>query len=75
MSSGTKEATYPLDTGGVVYLAWPEGINSNEIEDLENWMQTMMRKMKRAAESASSDPPLSAQHSANRQQGEQGDDE
>ena len=48
MSSGTKEATLPLDTG-MLYIAWPENIRPDEIEDVENWMQMMIRKMKRSA--------------------------
>jgi hypothetical protein len=52
MQAGAKEATLPLDTG-VVYISWPENISRDEIDDVENWMQLMIRKMKRSTESAS----------------------
>jgi hypothetical protein len=46
---GTKEDTYTLDDGQAVVLQWPEAISPDECEDLELWLQMMIRKVKRAA--------------------------
>jgi hypothetical protein len=51
MQPGTKEDTYTLDEGQVV-IQWPERIGAEEIEDVEGWMQIVIRKMKRTAQKA-----------------------
>jgi hypothetical protein len=51
MQPGTKEDTYTLDDGQVV-IQWSERIGAEEIEDVESWMQIVIRKMKRAAQKA-----------------------
>ncbi|HEY7313171.1 MAG TPA: hypothetical protein VH643_27730 [Gemmataceae bacterium] len=49
MQTGIKEDVYTLDQGQVVVL-WPEKIDSGEIADVEDWMQLVIRKMKRSAQ-------------------------
>lgn len=53
MHPGTKEDNYTLKHGEVV-LQWPDRIPSDEYEDLEAWLQLMIRKVKR---SVSDEPP------------------
>ena len=55
MQAGTIEANLPVDAGAV-YIAWPDSIGTDEIEDVENWLQMMIRKMKRTASTSSSRP-------------------
>jgi hypothetical protein len=49
MQTGTKEATLPLDTGAV-FITWPEHISPDEIEDVESWLEVILRKIKRSAD-------------------------
>lgn len=49
MQAGVKEDTYTLDEGQVV-IQWPERIDAEEIEDVQSWMQIVIRKMKRTAQ-------------------------
>jgi hypothetical protein len=47
MQPGMKEDTYTLGDGQVV-IQWPDKIAPEEYEDLETWMQLMIRKVKRS---------------------------
>jgi hypothetical protein len=54
--AGTIEANLPVDAGAV-YIAWPDNIGEDEIEDVESWLQMMVRKMRRSASQAAKDQP------------------
>lgn len=47
MQAGMKEDTYTLGDGQVV-IQWPDSIAPEEYEDLETWLQLMIRKVKRS---------------------------
>ncbi len=50
MQTGLKEDVYTLDQGQVVAIQWPEKIDAGEIEDVADWMQLVIKKMKRSAQ-------------------------
>jgi len=50
MQAGVKEDVYTLDQGQAVTIQWPERINAGEIEDIEDWMQLVIKKMKRSVQ-------------------------
>lgn len=50
MQAGVKEDVYTLDQGQAVTVLWPERISEGEIADVEDWMQLVIRKMKRSAQ-------------------------
>jgi hypothetical protein len=55
MQAGMKEATLPLDVGEVV-VQWPEQISPDEVEDIEGWIEVVIRKIKRAAQARGEEP-------------------
>jgi hypothetical protein len=55
MQPGMKEAVLPLGEGDVV-VRYPERISSQSLEDLEDWMQLMIRRMKRSVVDEGSEP-------------------
>jgi hypothetical protein len=55
MDTAIKEAVCPLDVGEVV-LKWPANISAEEIEDVETWMELMVKKIKRTAQARNEDP-------------------
>jgi hypothetical protein len=54
MPTGTIEVNYPVDAG-MVYIAWPENIGPDEIEEVESWVQMMLKRMKRSADAQLND--------------------
>ena len=48
MQPGTKEDVYTLEAGDLV-VHWPERIDPEEVEDIESWMEMVVRKIKRAS--------------------------
>jgi hypothetical protein len=55
MQSGMREAVLPLAEGDVV-VRYPERISPQSFEDLEDWMQLMIRRMKRAVADEGDEP-------------------
>lgn len=49
VQSGMKEDVFTLPDGQVV-LQWPENIDPDELEDVQSWMEMMVRKIKRYAQ-------------------------
>jgi hypothetical protein len=47
MATGSKEDVSTLSSGDAL-LQWPERITPDEYEDLEGWLQLMLRKLKRS---------------------------
>jgi hypothetical protein len=45
---GTDKATLPLDSGPVM-LTWPENIDKDGVEDMEEWFKVVMRRLRRKA--------------------------
>jgi hypothetical protein len=56
MQPGMKEAVLPLTEGDVI-VRYPDRISTQSFEDLEDWMQLMIRRMKRAVGDESSHQP------------------
>lgn len=56
MQPGIKEDVFSLDEGAVV-LQWPERLSKASAEDLQDWLELIGRKIRRAASSAASDAP------------------
>jgi hypothetical protein len=54
MATGSKEDVFTLASGDAV-LQWPERITSDEYEDLEGWLQLMLRKLKRSVVATSAE--------------------
>lgn len=46
-SRGTKEDVYTL-SGGDAVLQWPESISEEEYEEIADWLQLLLKKMKRS---------------------------
>jgi hypothetical protein len=47
--AGFKEAVLPLHSGAMV-VRWPERLSPDEVQDVEDWIPILVRKMKRAAQ-------------------------
>jgi hypothetical protein len=47
VQAGIKEDLYALNSGQVI-IQWPEKIDPEEIDDLEGWLQIVIRKVKRS---------------------------
>jgi hypothetical protein len=45
--SGFQQATFPLN-GGDAVVQWPENLNADEFEDFKDWLELVMRKVKRS---------------------------
>lgn len=45
---GNKEDVFTLEEGSVV-LQWPERLSDESVQDLEDWIQLIIRKAKRSA--------------------------
>ena len=48
MTAGTKEDVFTLAEGDVV-LQWPSQISKESVQDFEDWIGLIVRKVKRAA--------------------------
>jgi hypothetical protein len=44
---GFKQATFPLN-GGEALVQWPENISPDEFEDFQDWLELVIRKVKRS---------------------------
>ena len=44
---GFQQATFPLN-GGTALVQWPEGLSADEFKDFEDWLQLVIRKVKRS---------------------------
>lgn len=49
-TAGMKQDTFTTDTGSVV-VQWPSILSSADLEDLENWLDMLKRKIKRSVKS------------------------
>ena len=50
-AAGVKRDVFTLAEGEAV-LEWPEGLSANSYEDLEGWLELMLRKIKRSTSSS-----------------------
>ncbi len=57
MQAGMKEDVFTLDEGPVV-LQYPETLSKESFEDLESWLQLIIRKAKRSIQEGA--PPATA---------------
>lgn len=53
--SGFQQAVFPL-TGGNAIVQWPEHISSAEFEDFQDWLELVIRKVKRSVSVSHSAP-------------------
>lgn len=53
---GMRQATLPLDSGDAV-IQWPEQMTAENFKDLEDWLEIVMRKIKRSAETDGGSKP------------------
>jgi hypothetical protein len=53
VQSGTREDVFTVSSGDVV-VQWPEQMTTEEIQDFEDWMTILVRKVKRSAQLAES---------------------
>lgn len=51
LPSGTRQERSSTTSGDVI-LTWPERLTTEEVEDVEAWLQIVLRKLKRAATAA-----------------------
>jgi hypothetical protein len=56
MSSGLKEDVFSLDEGEVI-LQWPDRLSKTSAEDLQDWLELIGRKIKRAVDAPAPDAP------------------
>jgi len=49
---GSKQDTFTLDSGSVI-VQWPQALTEVEFEDVEQWMEILLRKIKRSVQSGS----------------------
>jgi hypothetical protein len=61
--TGMRQAIFPLDAGDAT-IQWPEGLTEENYKDLEDWIEIVMRKIKRSVVQDNRVEPASSEGNA-----------